>query len=257
MDSRLVSQGILFVLITGVGWEDLPQEPGFGYWMTCWRRLRDRQGGGDQRAPRLHRPPTQNALERGIPYPDRCRMGRVPRPLRMPQGRAGRMRPGIRHELPSTSTAASDARCREPARPNATASSRSETTSATGSLRPNAKAGWVRPKACGSASPQLRTSWLSSTIVPAKRRPSSWTPRPSPKSSAGRSPPACCQLQPEVADRHEHGRNGGDSLPEVSNRRCCATVVTDHRASSNSPIPLPGHRRDTNRATPSPAVTCT
>jgi transposase len=32
-------QGILFVLHTGIGWEDLPQELGFGSGMTCWRRL--------------------------------------------------------------------------------------------------------------------------------------------------------------------------------------------------------------------------
>jgi transposase len=36
-----VLQGILFVFYTGVGWEDLPQEVGFGSGMTCWRRLRD------------------------------------------------------------------------------------------------------------------------------------------------------------------------------------------------------------------------
>ncbi|MGW8650398.1 transposase, partial [Nocardia salmonicida] len=30
MNDRLVLQGILFVLITGIGWEDLPQELGFG-----------------------------------------------------------------------------------------------------------------------------------------------------------------------------------------------------------------------------------
>ncbi|WP_435869690.1 IS5 family transposase [Actinoplanes xinjiangensis] len=36
---RLCLQGILFVLYTGVGWEDLPQELGFGLGMTCWRRL--------------------------------------------------------------------------------------------------------------------------------------------------------------------------------------------------------------------------
>jgi transposase len=33
-------QGILFVLHTGIGWEDLPQELGFGSGMTCWRRLK-------------------------------------------------------------------------------------------------------------------------------------------------------------------------------------------------------------------------
>ncbi|WP_411157399.1 IS5 family transposase [Nocardia farcinica] len=41
MDDRLVFQGILFVLFTGIGWEDLPQELGFGSGMTCWRRVRD------------------------------------------------------------------------------------------------------------------------------------------------------------------------------------------------------------------------
>ncbi|WP_328435376.1 transposase [Nocardia puris] len=39
-------QGILFVPITGIGWEDLPQELGFGSGMTCWRRLRDWQTAG-------------------------------------------------------------------------------------------------------------------------------------------------------------------------------------------------------------------
>lgn len=36
---RLVFQGILFVLHTGIAWEHLPQEMGFGSGMTCWRRL--------------------------------------------------------------------------------------------------------------------------------------------------------------------------------------------------------------------------
>jgi transposase len=36
---RLVFQGILFVLHTGITWEHLPQELGFGSGMTCWRRL--------------------------------------------------------------------------------------------------------------------------------------------------------------------------------------------------------------------------
>lgn len=32
-------QDILFVLHTGIAWEHLPQELGFGSGMTCWRRL--------------------------------------------------------------------------------------------------------------------------------------------------------------------------------------------------------------------------
>ncbi len=45
-DDRLVLQGILFVLHTGIGWEHLPQELGFGCGMTAWRRLRAWQQAG-------------------------------------------------------------------------------------------------------------------------------------------------------------------------------------------------------------------
>lgn len=38
---RQVLCGILFVLHTGIQWEYLPKELGFGSGMTCWRRLRD------------------------------------------------------------------------------------------------------------------------------------------------------------------------------------------------------------------------
>ena len=38
--------GILFVLRTGLPWEDLPQELGCGCGMTCWRRLRDWHDAG-------------------------------------------------------------------------------------------------------------------------------------------------------------------------------------------------------------------
>jgi transposase len=46
LPDRLVLQGILFVLHTGIGWEDLPQELSFGSGMTCWRRLRDWHAAG-------------------------------------------------------------------------------------------------------------------------------------------------------------------------------------------------------------------
>jgi transposase len=36
---RQVLAGILFVLKTGIAWQDLPQEMGCGSGMTCWRRL--------------------------------------------------------------------------------------------------------------------------------------------------------------------------------------------------------------------------
>lgn len=43
LDNRKALSGILFVLKTGIPWEDLPQEMGCGSGMTCWRRLRDWQ----------------------------------------------------------------------------------------------------------------------------------------------------------------------------------------------------------------------
>ena len=43
---RQVLAGILFVLKTGIPWEYLPQELGYGSGMTCWRRLRDWQEAG-------------------------------------------------------------------------------------------------------------------------------------------------------------------------------------------------------------------
>src|SRR4051794_17458127 len=46
LDDRRVLQGILFVLHTGIGWEYLPQELGFGCGMTAWRRLRAWQQAG-------------------------------------------------------------------------------------------------------------------------------------------------------------------------------------------------------------------
>jgi len=41
LDDRRVFTGILFVLKTGIPWEDLPQEMGCGSGMTCWRRLHE------------------------------------------------------------------------------------------------------------------------------------------------------------------------------------------------------------------------
>ncbi|CEJ17694.1 tis1421-transposase orfa protein [Ralstonia solanacearum IPO1609] len=46
VDDRAALSGILYVLHTGIPWEDLPQELGSGSGMTCWRRLRDWQADG-------------------------------------------------------------------------------------------------------------------------------------------------------------------------------------------------------------------
>jgi transposase len=40
---RACLTGIVLVLRSGIPWEMLPQELGFGSGMTCWRRLRDWQ----------------------------------------------------------------------------------------------------------------------------------------------------------------------------------------------------------------------
>jgi transposase len=42
---RIALEGILLVLVTGIGWERLPAEVGCSA-MTCWRRLRDWQAAG-------------------------------------------------------------------------------------------------------------------------------------------------------------------------------------------------------------------
>jgi transposase len=41
LPDRQVLCGILFVLHTGIQWEYLPKELGFGSGMTCWRRLEE------------------------------------------------------------------------------------------------------------------------------------------------------------------------------------------------------------------------
>lgn len=46
MPDRAALEGILYVLKTGIGWEHLPHELGYGSGMTCWRRLRDWHAAG-------------------------------------------------------------------------------------------------------------------------------------------------------------------------------------------------------------------
>jgi transposase len=55
--------GILFVLKTGIPWEDLPLEMGCGSGMTCWRRLRDWRRAGVWE--RLHATLLANLQETG------------------------------------------------------------------------------------------------------------------------------------------------------------------------------------------------
>ena len=46
LDDQVCLNGILFVLSTGIRWDRLPQQLGYGSGMTCWRRLRDWQQAG-------------------------------------------------------------------------------------------------------------------------------------------------------------------------------------------------------------------
>lgn len=81
------SRASCFVLHTGIAWEHLPQELGFGSGMTCWRRLAEWTEVGVW--PRLHevllaKLPSTNALDfsraavdgshiralKGVPRPD-------------------------------------------------------------------------------------------------------------------------------------------------------------------------------------------
>src|SRR5262245_41315996 len=46
LPDRPALQGILFVLHTGIAWQQLPAELGFGSGVTCWRRLEEWQRAG-------------------------------------------------------------------------------------------------------------------------------------------------------------------------------------------------------------------
>src|SRR5689334_22380422 len=46
LDNRRKLTAIVFVLKTGIGWEDLPQQMGCGSGMTCWRALQEWQAAG-------------------------------------------------------------------------------------------------------------------------------------------------------------------------------------------------------------------
>jgi transposase len=46
LPDRQALQGILFVLHTGIAWQHLPMELGFGSGVTCWRRLDEWQRAG-------------------------------------------------------------------------------------------------------------------------------------------------------------------------------------------------------------------
>ncbi len=90
---RAALAGILFVLKTGIQWEDLPQEMGCGSGMTCWRRLREWQAAGVWE--RLHRHFLQRLQKAGQIDWRRCSLdaSSVPSPPRSRKRRPQSQRP--------------------------------------------------------------------------------------------------------------------------------------------------------------------
>jgi transposase len=70
LDDRRVLTGILFVLKSGIAWEDLPVEMGCGCGMTCLNRLRAWQQAGAW-------PALRKALQGALPWADRIDWGRA------------------------------------------------------------------------------------------------------------------------------------------------------------------------------------
>jgi transposase len=70
LDNRKALTGILFVLKTGIAWEDLPRELGCGSGMSCWRRLREWQKTGVWQ-------PLQERLRSKLPDAQKIRWSRA------------------------------------------------------------------------------------------------------------------------------------------------------------------------------------
>ncbi|MFC4035053.1 IS5 family transposase [Streptomyces polygonati] len=101
LPDRQVLCGVLYVLHTGIQWEYLPRELGFGSGMTCWRRLRDWNEAGVRQ--QLHEvlPAELNAaaeLDRSRAVVDSARAG-VKRGLHTGPSPVDRGRPGSKHHL--------------------------------------------------------------------------------------------------------------------------------------------------------------
>ncbi|MEU0936073.1 IS5 family transposase [Embleya sp. NPDC005971] len=93
--------GILFVLHTGIQWEFLPQELGFGSGMTCWRRLAawNEAGVWDRlHAILLARLHAAEQLDRSRAVIDSPRPGRPKGPKSGPSP-VDRARPGSKHHV--------------------------------------------------------------------------------------------------------------------------------------------------------------
>jgi len=80
VSNRACLTGILFVLKTGIPWEQLPCEVGCGSGMTCWRRLREWQRQGAWRN-------VQRVLGEHLEDADRIDWQRANRPCAAPTSR--------------------------------------------------------------------------------------------------------------------------------------------------------------------------
>jgi hypothetical protein len=69
LDDRACLNGILLGLKTGIPWQDLPQQLGYGSGMTCWRRLRDWKHAGvwEQPPPAAAGPAPRGRAARLVP----------------------------------------------------------------------------------------------------------------------------------------------------------------------------------------------
>nr|WP_224306761.1 IS5 family transposase [Streptomyces olivaceus] len=98
--------GILFVLHTGIQWEYLPQELGFGSRMTCWRRLaawNEARVWGRLHQLLLNELRLENRLDWERAVIDSARAGRPAGPKSGPSP-VDRARPGSKHHLITDAT---------------------------------------------------------------------------------------------------------------------------------------------------------
>ena len=118
---RAALRGILFVLRTGIPWEDLPQELGCGSGMSCWRRLRDWQAAGVWT--RLHQVLLDRLGRAGRIDWSRASLDASSVPAQKGGARPGRTRPTVASSAPSITSLWSAAGFRLPrslARPTRT-----------------------------------------------------------------------------------------------------------------------------------------
>ena len=83
VDDLQALNGILFVLRSGIAWEHLPKDLGYGTGMTCWRRLQAWREAGAW-------PQVQAVLQAELHAPERFDFSRVEVPWRGPHGASAR-----------------------------------------------------------------------------------------------------------------------------------------------------------------------